>query len=68
MDMENIGRRVRLIRRNPDGQTSLYVGVLLQETETTWTIRTDRGEERSEPKFYSSVEWLTPARQHKEGE
>jgi hypothetical protein len=56
----NLGRRCRLIVRHFDGTTSLYTGVLLAESEFAFTIKTDRNEERSEPKLLCSVEWLSP--------
>ena len=56
----NIGRRARLIRRDPTGNTSLYTGVITGETDLTWTIKTERGEDRSEPKIYCTIEWLSP--------
>jgi len=60
MEVENkinvVGRRVRLIVRQPNGQISIFTGMLLAEDATTWQIKTERGEIRCEPKLYSAVE------------
>ena len=56
----NVGRRCKLIVRHFDATTSVYTGILLAESEFTFTIKTDRNEERSEPKLLCSVEWLSP--------
>ena len=63
----NVGRRLRLIRRDPNGQNTLLTGTLVAESHTSYTRRTDRGEERTEPKFYCSVEWLSPVQSTREG-
>jgi len=60
MDAESklnvIGRRIRLIVRQPNGQISIFTGTLIAEDTTTWQIKTDRGEIRCEPKLYAAVE------------
>jgi len=54
----NIGRRVRLIVRQPNGQTSVFTGTLIAEDAVGYSVKTDFGEERTEPKLYTAVEWL----------
>lgn len=53
-----VGRRARLVVRQPNGQVSIFTGVIAAEDTTSWTIKTDRGELRIEPKLYSAVEVL----------
>ena len=53
-----VGKRARLVVRQPNGQVSIFTGVLVAEDSTGWTIQTDRGELRIEPKLYSAVEVL----------
>jgi hypothetical protein len=57
----NVGRRIKLIERHYNGTTSVYTGVLLDESETNYTIKTDRNEERTVSKLFAAIEWLTPA-------
>jgi len=54
----HIGQRCRLIVRQLNGTNSIYTGVLIAENDASYTIKTDRGEERTEPKLYAAVEWL----------
>lgn len=56
-DNKNIGKRAKLIRRDLNGQNTLLTGVIVGETDLNWTIKTDRGETRTEPKLFCSVEW-----------
>lgn len=60
--MENgktiVGKRAKLIIRQPNGIVSVYTGVILAEDATSWTMQTDRGEMRIEPKLYTAVEVL----------
>jgi len=51
-----IGRRARLVVRQPNGQVSIFTGVITSEDATSWAIKTDRGEFRIEPKLYSALE------------
>lgn len=51
-----VGRHVRLIVRQPNGQISVYTGTILSDDATTWQIKTDRGELRMEPKLYAAIE------------
>ena len=53
-----IGKRARLIVRQPNGQVSIFTGVIASEDTTSWAIKTDRGEFRIEPKLYSALEVL----------
>ena len=55
---KNIGREVRLIVRQPNGTISIYQGVLTDESDMNYTIKTDRGDLRTEPKLITAVEWL----------
>jgi len=56
----NIGRRLRLIVRQANGVNSVWTGLLLREDANSLTIKTDRNEERTEPKVWVAIEWLTP--------
>ena len=51
-----VGRRARLVVRQPNGQVSIFTGIIAAEDNTSWTMRTDRGELRIEPKLYAAVE------------
>jgi hypothetical protein len=53
-----VGKRIRLIVRQPNGTTSVYTGVLVSDEPSSYRIRTDRGEERIEPKLYAALEVL----------
>ena len=55
---ERIGKRIRLIVRQPNGTNSLWEGVLVGETDVNYTIKTIRGELRTEPKIWCAVEWI----------
>ena len=57
-EVKKLGRRAKLIVRHPNGTSSVYTGIVVTESLTSFTIKTDRGEERTEPKLYCSVEWL----------
>ena len=59
----NIGRRLRIIVRQPNGVNSVWTGLLLREDTTSLTIKTDKNEERTEPKVWIAIEWLTPVQQ-----
>jgi len=59
---QDIGRRVRVIVRQPNGVNSVWTGLLLKQDANSLTIKTDRGEERTEPKVWASIEWLSPAK------
>lgn len=51
-----IGKRARLVIRQPNGQVSIFTGTIIAEDNTSWTIQTDRGETRIEPKTYAALE------------
>ncbi len=62
--IKNIGRRLRLIIRQPNGQISVFEGTLLFEDAISYTIKiTNSGAERTEPKNTAAVEWITPAQE-----
>ena len=61
--LANVGRRLRIIRRDMNGQNSALSGGLLSEDSLSFTIKTDRGEERTEPKIFCTVEWLSVAKE-----
>lgn len=54
----NVGRRARLILRQLNGANSVFTGVISAESDLTWSIKTDRGEEQVHPKLYCTVEFL----------
>jgi len=62
-EKDNIGRRIKLIVRTPNGVNSIWTGYLLREDIASFTIKTERGEERTEPKMWCAVEWLSPAKE-----
>ncbi len=53
-----VGKRIKLIVRQPNGQTSVFTGVMVAMDELSIRIKTDRGEDRTEPRLYSAVEVL----------
>lgn len=53
-----VGKRAKLIIRQPNGQISIFTGIITSEDNTSWAIKTDRGELRIEPKLYAALEVL----------
>ena len=55
---ELLGKRVRLIVRQPNGVISVYSGVLYAEDATSFYLRQEGGHIRVEPKAITAVEVL----------
>lgn len=63
MESSNIGRRVKLqVRSAIDTSYRSWTGVLIREDALTWSVKTDKGEEVTEPKGTCSVLWDVPAK------
>ena len=51
-----LGKKVRLIVRQPNGTISLYVGILVSDDATSFYLKLDDGRLRVEPKAITAVE------------